>query len=430
MLPNSSSASDATFGPRACLPLAAAVVGLMWLATCSTETDEPTAPRWTAQQRGWVEAMTPMLALPKSPGNKWANDDKAARLGHRLFFEAGFSPDGKTACATCHQPKLFFSDGLPVSKGAGTPWRHTPNLIAAAHSPWQGWDGACDSLWCMALVALEHPERMGSSRLKVIHTIKSQHELDWVGVFGKLPDLSDSKRFPATGQPAAAVDQETINVLFANAGKALGAYMRNILPAEAPVDRYVAAIKGGDESGGGHFGAAEERGLDLYVGKAGCIACHFGPRFTNDAFYNVASLDGIAQTGTDHGRAKGILAALDSAWSCLGDYSDAKSGECVHLLFANPKEFHAIGAFKVSSLRNAQETAPFMHGGQCKDLRESVEHYNRIDLFAPPYGITEPYLTSLNLSKVEKADLEAFLRSLSGPVPDAWWAKPPVEPAP
>ncbi len=401
------------------------------LTACGSEEDiKP--PRWTAQQRGWVEAMSPIGPLPTSPGNKWADDDKAAKVGHRLFFETAFSPDGKTACATCHKPELFFSDGLVASKGAGTPWRHTPNLIAAAHSPWQGWDGACDSLWSMALVALEDSERMGSSRLQVAHVIAKQHADAWSGVFGKLPDLSNSKRFPATGEPADAADKALIDAIFVNAGKAMGAYMRNIRPAEAPIDRYVAALKAGDDAGGGHLSDSASRGLDLYIDKAGCVACHFGARFTSDGFYNVASLDGSAQPqGTpDQGRAAGIKAALDSDWSCLGLHSDAKDGECKHLLYANPQEFHAIGAFKVSSLRNAEETAPFMHGGLCKDLNESIEHYNRIDLFAPPYGITEPYLTSLNLTSAEKIDLHAFLRALSGPVPDTWWAQAPTGKSP
>ena len=361
--------------------------------------------------------MSPIAPPPADPSNKWADDEAAARLGHKLFFETAFSPSGETACATCHKPSLFFSDGLTVSKGEGAPWRHTPNLIAAANSPWQGWDGACDSLWCMALLALEHPERMASTRLKVAQTVAAKHGAEWAEVFGALPDL-------------AAADAATIDGVFVQAGKALGAYLRQIRPAEAPIDHYVAALKAGDADGGGHLSDSAVAGLDLYIGRAGCIACHFGPRFTNDGFYNVASLDGAAQQGHDRGRADGVIAALDSPWSCLGDFSDAETAQCVHLLYVNPKEFHAIGAFKVASLRNAFETAPFMHGGLCKDLEQSIEHYNRIDLFAPPFGITEPFLESLNLTTAEKTDLHNFLRSLSGPVPDTWWAKSPQESAP
>lgn len=394
-----------------------AAAALLTLLSAACGADTPSAKVWSAAQLKRIGAMSPIAPPPASPGNKWADDAAAARLGHRLFFETAFSPGGKTACATCHQPAHFFSDGLTVSEGEGQPWRHTPNLIAAANSPWQGWDGACDSLWCMALLALEHPNRMGSTPLLVAQTVAKNHAAEWAKVFGPLADVTTAE--------APAIEQ-----IFVQAGKAMGAYMRQIRPAEAPIDRYVSALKAGDAQGGGHLSESAVAGLDLYIGRAGCIACHFGPRFTNDGFYNVASLDGVAQQGHDRGRADGVLAALDSSWSCLGEHSDAESAQCVHLLYVNPKEFHAIGAFKVASLRNAYETAPFMHGGLCKDLNESIEHYNRIDLFAPPFGITEPFLESLNLSDSEKTDLHNFLRALSGPLPQTWWAKAPAEGTP
>ncbi|HZG68163.1 MAG TPA: hypothetical protein VEZ12_15570, partial [Herpetosiphonaceae bacterium] len=56
------------------------------------------------------------------------------------------------------------------------------------------------------------------------------------------------------------------------------------------------------------------------------------------------------------------------------------------------------------------EMAPYMHAGQLKTLRDVLEHYNRAA--AGPVGHTE--LKPLRLSERELAQLEAFLRSLSG----------------
>src|ERR1700733_1476804 len=40
-----------------------------------------------------------------------------AELGRLLFFDTRLSADGTVSCATCHNPKLAFTDGLPVSAG-------------------------------------------------------------------------------------------------------------------------------------------------------------------------------------------------------------------------------------------------------------------------------------------------------------------------
>jgi cytochrome c peroxidase len=53
-----------------------------------------------------------------------------------------------------------------------------------------------------------------------------------------------------------------------------------------------------------------------------------------------------------------------------------------------------------------------MHAGQFATLRQVLEHYNRAP--AAPAGHSE--LKPLNLSEQELAQLEAFLRSLSGPL--------------
>ena len=71
------------------------------------------------------------------------------------------------------------------------------------------------------------------------------------------------------------------------------------------------------------------------------------------------------------------------------------------------------GAFKTPTLREVTRTAPYMHDGSIATLEEVIEFYDR-------GGNENPYiddqLRRLNLTVEEKAELVAFLRSLSGTV--------------
>src|ERR1044071_7296771 len=69
-------------------------------------------------------------------------------LGRQLFFEPRLSADGSTSCATCHDPKLAFTDGKAVAEGIagrrGT--RNSPTLLNALFNTGQFWDGRADTL--------------------------------------------------------------------------------------------------------------------------------------------------------------------------------------------------------------------------------------------------------------------------------------------
>ena len=69
-------------------------------------------------------------------------------------------------------------------------------------------------------------------------------------------------------------------------------------------------------------------------------------------------------------------------------------------------------AYKVPSLRNVAERAPYMDAGQFATLAEVLDHYNR----APAAATGHSELRPLRLKPVELRQLEAFLRTLSGPV--------------
>jgi cytochrome c peroxidase len=107
-----------------------------------------------------------------------------------------------------------------------------------------------------------------------------------------------------------------------------------------------------------------------------------------------------------------VRQVLADEFNCLSRYSDAAPEDCGELRFAKTDDHALERQFKPPSLRNVAERAPYMHAGQFTSLREVLEHYNRAP--AAPAGHSE--LKPLQLSEQELAQLEAFLRSLSGPL--------------
>jgi cytochrome c peroxidase len=383
-------------------------------------------PEWSQDEiatlRGlWIGSLPP---LSPDPSNKFADDERAVALGQRLFFDTRLSANGKVACASCHLPSQGFQDSKPLGQGVGTTARRTMPIAGTAYSPWLFWDGRKDSQWAQALGPLESPVEHGGSRTQYAHVLDQHYRAEYEALFGPLPGLSDTARFPASAGPVAdagargawdrmaPADRDAITRIYANMGKAIAAYERKIEPGASRFDQYVEALLKGDTARMRTALAPHEvAGLRLFVGKAQCINCHNGPLFTNNDFHNtgVPEAPGLP---ADSGRAQGVRQALQDEFNCLSRYSDAKPEQCGELRFAKADDHALERQFKPPSLRDVAERAPYMHAGQFATLHAVLEHYNR----APdaPSGHSE--LKPLNLSDTELAQLEAFLRSLSGPL--------------
>jgi cytochrome c peroxidase len=384
---------------------------------------------WSEAQRSQLEELRLTAAPPPpDPSNRFADDEAAARLGQRFFFDTRFSANGAVACATCHVPEKDFQDGLPLGKGLGTTSRRTMPVTGAAASPWLFWDGRKDSLWSQALGPLESDVEHGGDRVQYYRLVASAYRADYERVFGPLPPVGD---LPEHASPIAsderwdawtkmtAADQDAVNRVFANIGKAIAAYERKLMPGPSRFDRYVDAVLDGDEARAARAMDRDEvAGLRLFIGKASCTQCHNGPRFTNDDFANT----GVPGTEGDLGRHLGAREVLQDEFNCLGRYSDARPDQCRELKALRPDDEHARRAFKVPSLRNVAERAPYMHAGQLATLADVVDHYDR----APeaPAGHTE--LRPLRLTPDEKRQLVRFLGALSAPpAVDASWLRAP-----
>jgi cytochrome c peroxidase len=339
-------------------------------------------PQWTPRERALLRS----LALPtqkqqvvRDPSNRYAGRRDAARLGRELFFDTSLSANGRVSCSSCHQPDRNFQDGRKLGRGIGSTKRRTMSLVGASAQTWLFWDGRKDSLWSQALGPLENPAEHGMTRARIVRVLQRDYRKQYEAVFG----------------PQWGVDRA-----FANVGKAIAAFESRITLAPARFDRYVR----GEPSA---LNAQEVAGLKLFIGKAGCVACHSGPFFTNGEFHNT----GVPQDGADVGRYEGVRLLRRDPFNCRGRFSDARRGECAieFLPRAGPK---LRGAFKPPSLRNITRNAPYMHAGQFATLADVLRHYNR----APRAVVGHSELHPLHLGDRQLEALAAFLRTLESPV--------------
>jgi cytochrome c peroxidase len=242
----------------------------------------------------WLGSLPP---LPKDASNIYDDNPRAAELGRKFFFDNRFSGNLKVSCATCHQPDMNFTDILPVAHGIGTSTRRTMPLIGVAYNSWLFWDGRKDSLWSQALGPIENPLEHGFTRTRCAAVIIGHYRKEYEEIFGRMPELS-LKDLPPTARPSAEdpaalkkwifmprTQQDEVNRIYANMGKAIGAFVRTIVPTESRFDRYIEALRKGDREQAANILSPEElKGLRLFIGKAKCTNCHNGPLFTDGDF--------------------------------------------------------------------------------------------------------------------------------------------------
>jgi cytochrome c peroxidase len=351
--------------------------------------------QWTNEDVAQLNSMSlrELGPPPADPTNRVADDPRAVELGRKLFFDTRLSANGRVSCATCHIPEREFQDGIPLAQGVGVTNRRTMPIAGMAHSPFLFWDGRKDSLWAQALGPLESPIEHGGNREQYAQVIAAHYRPDYEAIFGAMPALS-------TRDEATSV--------FVNMGKAIAAYERTIEYTPSRFDRYVDALRDTGRAPQGVLSADEVAGLRLFVGKASCVNCHDGPLLTNNEFHNtgVPTRPGLP---ADKGRLVGADAVLRDEFNCRSRWSDSRS-KCAELEFLVTGDHVLERAFKVPSLRNVAERAPYMHAGQFNTLTEVLDHYNR----APKAPAGHSELEPLRLSAQERRQIEAFLRSLCG----------------
>lgn len=391
-----------------------------------------------------IRGHSPLPALPPDPTNRVADDPEAALLGQALFFDASLSANGLVSCATCHDPERGFTDGRSLAVGIAEGRRKTPTLWNAAHHRWLTWDGRADSLWMQALDPLEDPVEMGFTRGAVARRIATDpryREL-YEGSLGPLPaalpspdGIPDARpaRRGETGAPdhvsawrgldgdaRAAIDE-----VFVGAGKALAAYQRRLVRGDAPFDRFVAALEGGDPAGLDALSPAAKDGMRLFFGRASCTLCHSGPNFSDSEFHNNQLPTLAGGDAEDAGRYDGAEVVKESPFNAAGPHSDDPDSPAARAVTSLRRSSEAWGEFRTPSLRNLGGRAPFMHQGQLPTLDAVLRFYSTLEGATVRSHHQEQVLVPLRLSKTEERALGAFLTSLEGSAPDPALLGPP-----
>jgi cytochrome c peroxidase len=352
-------------------------------------------------------------APPKDTTNKLADDAAAAALGKRLFSDTSLSPTGVVSCATCHVPSKLFTDALPVSEGVGHTDRNAPSLALASHQRWQFWDGRADTLWMQALQPMENAQEYNASRLFVAHRIFDAYNADYTAVWGALPPLGDTVRFPAAGKPGDAAydkmvgsDQTLVSRVFVNVGKSIAAYERTLRVKPNRLDAYI----GGDTNA---LTVAEKNGLTVFF-RVGCAQCHWGPTLSDDAFHATRFPTGRRDGKADTGRQDGQALLVQSPFIASGPFSDDRTVAHALGITLDPS---IIGAFKTPTLRGVNKTAPYGHGGQLATLDAVVTLYSQGGLpktDTKAAGTAPPWLVTFDHNV--KDALVPFLNALDGDV--------------
>nr|WP_242529053.1 cytochrome c peroxidase [Ramlibacter ginsenosidimutans] len=407
----------------------------MTVATAQALDKTPLRDRWSAQETATLGTMRLKEAGPRpvDASNAYEQRADAAALGRALFNDTRLSRNGQVACASCHSADKQFQDGRQFGQGLGIGKRRTMPVMGAAHSPFLFWDGRKDSTWSQALGPLEDAAEHGGNRVRFVKLVQAHYKEQYQAVFGPMPALG---KLPDDASPGgteaeraawaamSASSRDAANRVFANMGKAIAAFERNISYGESRFDKYAEATVSGDGRGQEVLSPQEVRGLRLFLTKGQCVTCHNGPMLTDHAFHNTG-VPPADRAHPDPGRAEGLKKLLQDEFNCLGRYSDAKAEQCGELQFLAANDPGQLAAFRTPSLRNVAERAPYMHAGQFTTLEQVVQHYaaspkavlGHSELAQP--GEKRSDRQTIRLSPAEVQDVAAFLGALTGPVVQA-----------
>jgi cytochrome c peroxidase len=336
------------------------------------------------------------LGLPplEVPADNPVTPEKVA-LGKKLFFDRRLSPNGTMSCAMCHVPEQgFTAHELATSVGieGRSVRRNAPTLLNVAWQKRLFHDGREisleDQIWGPLLAANE----MGNPSIGyVLERIRSLRDYD--GLF--------QAAFAGKGVSAERV------------GAAIASYERTLAAGDSRFDRW----RYGSEAGA--LSATEQRGFELFGGKARCTQCHHVAHrvalFTDHAFHNT----GIGWSRS-HGEpertrvelAPGVHAEIDRR--TVETFSEPPPKDVGRYeITLDPAD---RWAYKTPSLRNAALTAPYMHDGSLATLEAVVAFYDAGGIDNPGKS---PLLGPLGLSAEERAALVAFLRALTGSAVEA-----------
>lgn len=372
------------------------------------ETAETSAPEAAAEDKPAPTVFNakllegPPLGLPPvpEPADNPTTEEKI-RLGELLFNDTRFSSTGEVSCSTCHDAAKAFTDSpLSVSEGINglTGTRNAPTVINAAYLDSQFWDGRRPSLEEQSQDPFLNPVEMNlPSHEPILEIVRSDE------TYGALFE-------DAFGVSGAAVTMDHVK-------QAIAAFERVVVSGNSPFDRW---RYGGEEDA---ISEAAKRGFEVFITDGRCVSCHTISQthalFTDNKFHNLGVgfdkiEDDAEEVVGEFLRVANTDQEVDEA--VLGNADISEIGR-----FAVSREMQDIGQFKTPTLRNIAATAPYMHDGSHKTLRQVVDFYNTAIPITQDQENSEPNpfqsggIKPLDLTDRQIDDLIAFLKTLTSP---------------
>ncbi|MCA1650381.1 MAG: cytochrome-c peroxidase [Acidobacteria bacterium] len=281
----------------------------VWLSPVSAATIARGAP--TSERHDLVVPLGLDLYIPAPISNPITG--AKAELGRRLFFDRRLSGDGRTSCATCHQPERSFTDGRQVSRGVfgREGRRNVPSILNRAYGSTAFWDGRAASLEEQVRLAVAGAIDLGLPMDQAVERLAL--------------DMSYAEAFETAYGENRLTPERLV--------RAIATFVRTQLSGNSAYDRFI----NGERTA---MSPEARRGMALFMGTARCARCHSGPLLSDEEFHNTG-----VSWGKDAGR---------------------------YWVTASPAD---RGRFKTPSLRNVVATAPYMHDGSLADLDAVVRFY-------------------------------------------------------
>lgn len=312
-----------------------------------------------------VFLFTILILSPLSSCKNQSSKDKVISmsakesLGQMLFMDPRLSFDGTISCNSCHNVMASGADNRSVSMGirGQRGARNSPTVFNAKFLTVQFWDGRAKDLVEQAKGPLTNPLEMGEqTHFVVVDRIKKIKEYR--------PYFKE-----AFGSKEITID---------HVAEAIAQYEETLITLNSPYDLYNA---------GNRDALTEDQlsGWELFKSK-GCVACHSGDHF--------------AGPNTEIG--KGDYRKFPTFDN--NQYVEKYKLKLDQGRFEVTKKEEDKNYFRVPTLRNVANTAPYFHNGLVLTLKEAVKVMGKTQL-------------NQDIDDMEATKIAAFLSSLSGTIP-------------
>ncbi len=274
--------------------------------------------------------------------------DESWELGKMLFFDKALSVNNSISCASCHKTQHAFADNAAFTNGVEdrAGTRNVPTLANVAFHPYFTREGGIPSLEMQILVPIQEHNEFDFNIIEIIERLKN------------------NELYQQLSQQAYGRNLDAFVLV-----RALANFERTLISANSKYDQFL--------QNKATLNQAEQQGKQLFFSDSlACASCHSGFDFTNYKFAN----NGLYQQYEDEGR-----------FRLTNDSTD-------------------LATFKISSLRNIELTAPYMHNGSIENLEQVIEHYEN---GVQTHQNLSNKIGRFTLTASEKSNLIAFLKTLT-----------------